>query len=367
MRILLLADINSAHTLKWVRSLTDNGIDIHLVSLTDSYYTWYRGLKHFQHTTLGVNRKKTDFFKIGYLGKIPLIKRIIKKYQPDLIHSHYASSYGLLAARLGFHPLFISVWGSDVFVFPKKSIFHRASFKQSISKADKILSTSEIMASEIKNYTKRQIDVLPFGIDLQQFKPTQPENSPFGKNDIVIGAIKSLEPEYGTDTLIRAFRLVKDKLPDLPLKLLLVGGGSLRNELETLVGALNLEKDTVFEGRVDYDRLPHYHNILSIFVNISIHESFGVSVLEASACEKAIVVTNVGGLAEIMDDGQTALLVPPRDVEKTAASIIRLIKDEELRKKLGARARKKVEKFYNWNESVEKMIVHYQRALDKKE
>lgn len=367
MRILLLADINSTHTLKWVRSLTHNGIDIHLVSLSDSYNNWHRGLNHFQHTSLGVKGRKKDFLKIAYLGKIPIIKRIIKKYQPELIHAHYASSYGLLAARLDFHPLFISVWGSDVFVFPKKSFLHRASFKQSISKADKILSTSEVMASEIKKYTKKQIHILPFGIDLQQFKPAQPENSPFGKNDIVIGAIKSLEPEYGTDTLIRAFRLVKDKLPDLPLKLLLVGDGSLRNELETLVSALNLNKDTVFEGRVDYDRLPHYHNILSIFVNISIHESFGVSVLEASACEKPIVVSNVGGLAEIMDDGQTALLVPPRDVERTAASIVRLIRDEKLRKDLGAKARKKVEKYYNWSESVEKMIVHYHKALDEKE
>jgi len=319
MKILLLADINSSHTQKWVRSLTQNGIDIHLVSLSDSNSNWHGGLSHFQYTTLGVSLLKTDFLKMAYLGKIPGIKRIIKKYQPDLIHAHYASSYGFLAARLNFHPLFISVWGSDVFKFPQKSPLHRISFKRSISKADQILSTSEIMASEIKKYTNKPIYVIPFGIDLNQFKPAQAENSPFGKNDLVIGTIKSLEPEYGTDHLIKAFRLVKDELPDLPLKLLLVGDGSFREELETLVGGLNLEKDTVFEGRIDHDQSPRYHNMISIFVNISIHESFGVSVLEAAACEKPIVVTDVGGLAEIMDEGQTALLVPPGDAEPPPA------------------------------------------------
>lgn len=95
--------------------------------------------------------------------------------------------------------------------------------KYNLKKADKILSTSNVMAKETKLYTNKDIEVTPFGIDIEQFKPMVFE-SLFDKDDIVIGTVKSLEEVYGIEYLIRAFKIISDKYENLPLKLLIVGG-----------------------------------------------------------------------------------------------------------------------------------------------
>ena len=96
---------------------------------------------------------------------------ILKTFKPQLLHANYATSYGLLGAMTGFHPFVLSVWGSDVFTFPKKSFAHKMLFKYNLNKADKILSTSRFMSQEISKYTSKKIEITPFGVDLEKFYP----------------------------------------------------------------------------------------------------------------------------------------------------------------------------------------------------
>jgi len=99
--------------------------------------------------------------------------------------------------------------------------------------------------------------------------------------------------------------------------------------------------NTVFTGKVNYGEVPKYHNMLtiSVFPSIFESESFGVSILEASACEKPVVVSNVGGLPEVVDDQKTGFIVPPKDPEKLAEAIEKLILNESLRLQIGKAGR----------------------------
>jgi glycosyltransferase involved in cell wall biosynthesis len=243
---------------------------------------------------------------------------------------------------------------------------HRELIKFNLRKADKILSTSHVMAKETSKYTSKAIEVTPFGIDLNRFRP-MPVKSRFDENAIVIGTVKWLDQLYGIEFLLKAFKILETKYQHLPLRLLIVGSGPLEKSLKELAKTLSIESKTVFTGRVNVDEIPQYHNMLTVFVSLSVgnSDSFGVVNIEASACEKPAVVADVGGLPEVVEDGVTGFVVPPKNPEKAAAAIEKLILDKDLRMKMGRAGRERVAKLYNWEENVEQMIDIYESLLRK--
>lgn len=367
MKVLLLSDAYSIHTIKWAKSLNKKGIEIAVFSLNFNEneanpYQNDTNVKVYYCVDKNAKKRSSGFAKLSYLSALPALKKAISEFKPDIVHAHYASSYGLLGALSGFHPYIISVWGSDVFDFPNISFLHKAVINYNLAKADRILSTSKVMAVETKKYTDKEVIVTPFGIDLDKFKPLN-VNSLFDKNDIVIGTIKTLEEKYGIEYLIKAFAIVKNKYHNLPLKLLIVGDGSLSENLKNLVHDLNIEEETVFTGKIAHELVPVYDNMLSVSVSVSNSESFGVAVIETSACGKPVVVSDVGGLPEVVKDGITGIVVPPRNPEKTAEAIEKLVLDDSMRKQMGAAGREHVAQFYDWNKNVEQMVDIYRGMI----
>ena len=281
------------------------------------------------------------------------------------MHAHYATGYGLLGSLSGFSPFILSVWGGDVYSFPKKSFIHKFIIKYNLKKANKILSTSRVMANETKQYTKKNIIVTPFGINRKVFYPKKVENTLFKKEDIVIGTIKTLESKYGIEYLIKAFKILVDKHPDLPLKLLIVGGGALEDYLKLVVHELNIVDKVVFTGKVNYKEVPAFHNMISIFASLSIFdsESFGVAILEASATGVPAVVTNVGGLPEVVENGKTGFVVPKENSQKAAEAIEKLVLNKDLREEMGRNGINRVKELYDWTNCVDQMISIYKQHI----
>jgi glycosyltransferase involved in cell wall biosynthesis len=367
MKILLLSDPNSSHTIKWVKSLSQKGINILVLGLSECKVSDYQNCKNVSIQNLGVpatltKSRNSYFSKLIYLKSLQKVKKHIRHFKPDIVHAHYATSYGLLGALSGFRPFVLSVWGSDVFSFPRKSIFHKAIIQYNFRKADKILSTSKAMADEIQKYCSKKIEVTPFGIDPEKFQKF-PVQTLFDEDSIVIGTIKSLEKEYGIEYLLKAFEIAMRKLPGLSLRLLIVGGGSLEKELKKLTKELAIEKQTLFVGKIPFDEVAKYHNMMDISVFLSLNESFGVAVIEAGACEKPVVVSNIGGLPEVVEDNVGGFIVPAMNPAAAASKLIRLIQDEKLRREMGKNARNRVKQMYNWKTNVEQMINIYQQIL----
>lgn len=370
MKVLLLSDAYSIHTIKWAKSLNKCNIEVGIFSLNiienDNSYENEKNISVFYYADNNIKSRKSSFSKLSYLRSIPYLKKVVEDFKPDIVHAHYASSYGLLGALLDFHPYIVSVWGSDVFDFPNITFLHKLALKYNLSKADRILSTSNVMAIETKKYTNKDVEVTPFGIDLEKFKPLEVD-SVFSKDDIVIGTIKTLEEKYGIEYLIRAFAIVKQRHQELPLKLLIVGDGSLRNKLEELAINLGIAEDAIFTGKIKHDLVPKYANMLSVSVSVSVSnsESFGVAIIEASACGIPVVVSNVGGLPEVVEDKVTGYVVPARNPEATADAIEKLILDDELKARMGKAGRERVKQLYDWNKNVKQMISIYKEMVRK--
>jgi glycosyltransferase involved in cell wall biosynthesis len=305
------------------------------------------------------------FSKISYLKRVPELKLVINRFKPDVLHAHYASSYGLLGSLCKFSPFVISAWGSDVMDFPNKSFLHKAILKFNLRKADAVLATSNAIVNSIRGICDKPVQIIPFGIDTSIFKPQFVERM-FDDKHIVIGTIKSLEEIYGIDILIKAFKKVLDNNPVKKIKLLIVGGGSREAEYKDLVNKLGISRSVVFTGKVEYAAAVNYHNMIDIFVNVSRNESFGVSVLEASACEKPVIVADVGGLGEVVLNNKTGFIIQKENVDETAAAIEKLM-DDNLRSDFGKRGREFVMGKYEFQDNLQQTIDVYKSLVPIKE
>lgn len=367
MKIFILSDGSSIHTRKWVNSLIERGLTIHLFSLRNFDRSDYPE-NNFSFTAFDV-QKRNSFLgglgKINYLKVLPALKQEIRKFAPDIVHAHFASSYGLLGALSGFHPFIVSVWGSDIFDFPQRSFLYREIIKFNLKKADKILSTSKIMAIETRKFTNKEVEITPFGIDLKKFykkSAVETKNTfEINEKDIVIGTIKLLELKYGVNFLIHAFAEIAHKYPEKPLKLFIVGDGSEMASLKDLSLSLRIAEKVVFSGMIAHNLVPDYLNLFDVFAALSIEESFGVAIVEAQACEIPVVVSDAGGLPEVVEDGITGFVVKRKNAIEAAKALEKLVLNEELRIKMGTEGRKRVEKLYNWDNNVEQMIEIYEQ------
>lgn len=358
MKICLLGENGSVHIQKWIQAIAVHShIDLHVI-------TFDRGVK-FDNVTYYPIQKYTGT-KLDFFLNAGRVKRMIRKINPDVVHGHYATSYGFLSAYSGFHPLIITGWGADIFDSPNNRVMKKI-LQNSMKKADALTVLSKITQLEMKKLTDKPVQLIPFGVDLGKFKP-RTENS---TDEVIrIGTIRTLSEKYGLEYLIRAFAMLAPKYKNIHLDI--VGDGPQRAFLEELANDLDVAGKVTFYGYVNQNSdFEKYIGLLSnfdIFTILSVidSETFGVAAVEASACKIPVVASRVGGLPEVIDDEQTGIIVPPRDAEKTAAALERLINDAALRQKMGENGRKKVETHYDWKNNVQQMIDLYQKMADEK-
>lgn len=355
IRLLLLSDPNNTHTKRWVEALYRKGVTLCLFGLGDintDYYNQYKDLfvcsvgKLSDEDTIKDGRLN----KLKYLKVLPQLKKVIKEFRPNIVHAHYASSYGLLGVLSGFHPLVLTVWGSDIFCFPKVSFIHKQVLKFVLRKADFLVSTSHSMASEARKYVDREFEIIPFGIDSELFSPNRVEHDAF-----TIGCTKTLAPIYGIDKLIKAFALA---IKTIDAKLVLVGDGPEKSNLQELAESLDVIDKVYFEGRKDNSELPKYYNQFDIAIYLSLSESFGVVALEAMACECPLILSKATGFQEVVPS-EAGVFVDANEEKEVARQIIVLAQNKERRAAMGKVGRKHVVEKYCWNDNVEQMMNCY--------
>ncbi|WP_288222151.1 glycosyltransferase [uncultured Clostridium sp.] len=340
MKLCYLGDANSIHTKKICYYFRNKGYEVSVISLN---YGKIDGVKVYS-MDMKIDNQGSSMEKIFYLKNIIKIKKIINSIKPDILHAHYATSYGFIGALMNYKPYIISLWGSDVYEFPKKSFIHKKILKYNLRKANLVLSTSKSMANEAGKYTNKDILITPFGVNIDKFIPKQIIKN---NNDIIIGTVKTLESNYGIDYLIRAFHIIKNKYKNLNVKLRIAGKGSKEEELKKLCKELNIEENVEFLGFINQDDVANMFNSLDIAVFPSIFESFGVAAVEAQACGVPVIVSDAPGLMEATNPGYSSLVFKKKDINDLANKIEMLLEDN-LRKSMGSNARKYVEENYNY-------------------
>lgn len=354
MKIIILAPSNSIHTHKWALFYKARGIDVKVVTFHDHYSN-----DNAQEVET-IKLPKLLPGKLSYLSSVFALKKILKEHKPDILHAHYVSSYGFVGALANYDkPFYISVWGRDIFQFPQLSGLNHKITEFTLRKADVICSTSHIMAAETNKYTNKKIFVTPFGVDMNKFKPLsvqKPEN-------IIVGTVKALSDKYGIGDLVKAFAAIYQKNQNT--ELLIVGDGPQKEEYKQLAKDLKIDHVTTFTGRVPNDQVPAFINKMSVFAVPSTEdsESFGVAAVESMACGVPVVVSNVGGLPEVVKEGETGFVVPKESPDELAEAMNTLINDEEKRTQMGTAGIAHVKANYNWVDNANGMLELYDQTL----
>jgi L-malate glycosyltransferase len=354
MKICYLADAGSPHTIKWAHYFSAHRHDVQIISFRQSEdpqaQQWTRVIKPRWQS-------KLDSFLV-----VPRVRRLLERFSPDIVHAHYASSYGTLGRLCRFHPYVLSVWGSDVYDFPRHSWLHRRLLQGNLAAADHLCSSSKNMAEETQRYCNKPVSITPFGVDCDRFRPSSvPKNS---EDDFVIGTIKALEAPYGIEYLLRAFALLTTTYSERKkLRLVIAGDGSLRKSLERLAKDLGVINKVSFLGQIAHSQVPQLLNTFSVFCALSLSESFGVAILEASACQVPVVVTNVGGLLEVVRDNLTGFIIPAKDAQAAANAVGKLIDQGSLRRDFGDAGRKFVLENFEWSQNAKRMENVYESVL----
>ncbi len=350
MKIAFIAAASSIHTVRWANAMAKRKHEVHLITMhrpdidkIDNNITIYN-----------LNIKPP----LGYYLNCLRVKKILNLIKPDIVNVHYASGYGTLSRLVNFKPTLLSVWGSDVFEFPYESKFKKIILRKNLKTATQIASTSWVMKRQIEKFVKPRlnIEITPFGVDLEKFKSMVEFKD---EEYITIGTVKKLEEIYGTRYILHGVgvlieELKKNKLYDIAKKIrvLIVGDGTQKKEMELLSDKLGIKNITSFIGAVSHSDVPKYLNKLDIYCAPSIRESFGVAIIEASACEVPVIVSDVDGLPEVVEHGKTGYIVKARESTEIAERLYELVLDKRKRVFLGKNGRKFVKKSYDWEKNV---------------
>ena len=274
------------------------------------------------------------------------LSRLIKQVRPDVIHAHdpHGVAMAALALSMSTQPAKPPLIASRRVDFRMKgNTLSRWKYRQ----VDCFICASDAIRQLLLSdgvEPSRAITVHE-GIDLERVEAAPPaklhEEFWLPHHAPVVGNVAALVPHKGQRHLIEAAILVLRQVPDA--RFVIAGEGELRESLERLIKENRLEKHVILAGfRPDVLSL---HKAFDIFVMSSVTEGLGTSLLDAMASGKPIVATTAGGIPEVVVDGETGFLVAPRDHRAMADALVRLLKDAELRKRMGhaglLRARRK--------------------------
>jgi phosphatidylinositol alpha-mannosyltransferase len=230
-------------------------------------------------------------------------------------------------------------------------------------KLDGRIAVSPVAMRYVNKYFPAEYTIIPNGIDTHHFNNNVApfENLKDGKINVLF--VGRMEKRKGFDYLWKAYRLVKQEVPDC--RLIAVGPGvRLRNKYEKRISRAGLS-DVIFTGYASYSDLPRYYKTADIvcFPNTG-WESFGVVLLEAMSIGKPIIASAIDGFTSVLTDGVEGIAVPPRNVEKLAEALFKLIKDEQLRQQMGARGKPKAQQ-YDWSILAGRLLDFYAATLDR--
>ncbi len=347
-RIVVFGWSQSVHIQRWVAGLTERGYEIKLVSLG--------GPKLTSCETVVLERAG----RWSYVTQSSRAVEEAKAFKPDLVHAHYATGFGLWMARARIKPCILSVWGADVVDFPKRR-FGEPLVRAVLKRATHITATSQFLrhaVGELLPELRRRVTVIPFGVKVPRQVSPEPAPPP-----VRLCYIKSHRPKYGPHVLLKAMLKVREAVPDVRLSM--AGEGEMTAELAWMATDLGLDDIVEWVGMVPneqmYDFLQKHH--IMVMPSVMPSESFGVAVLEASACGRPVVASWVGGVPEVVRRGETGLLVPPREAGALADAVVKLCRDGQLRRRLGEGGRTFVKNNYTWDRSLDAMAELYDRLI----
>lgn len=389
MRVVIVSDFKEGpwgvynHVKNLSIALSRKHIDVHIVGIGDERNAAKRKrlmpgeefgfslhlIKDIDRTLFG--KIMTWVFTQYFYYPLLILKKILE-LKPDIVHIHgnhppYPIIGVLIRKFFKKIPVIFTVHG--IYEMETRYEKPRTGIKRKVNKyfIDKVLAyvpyiivVSSPLKPPITKKTNSKIYIIPNGINLREIQNAEICNHIKVKHPSVLFTGR-LERIKGVDILLRAISIIKKEMPEICGYIM--GGGSLENELKELTKKLDMEENVNFLGFKFGKEKYSYIKSVDICVVPSRYESFGIVCLEAMACGKPVVASNVGGLPYVIEDGKSGLLFERGNARDLANKIIFLLQNEDLRNKMGEAGRERAKNF-TWDKIAERTLKLYNEVIN---
>jgi len=295
----------------------------------------------------------------------------------DVLHAYFLTQAGFVATYTGKYlnvPSVVSIRGNDI----ERAAFDPSRYSHTmyaLQNASAVTTNASQLVKKAKAFIDREIFLIPNGIDSDHFKRVEKiakltqtlrlmtaeaiglpsyfgmkQTSPL--HNRVIGFVGELREKKGLKILLPAFAQVNRKQSTSLLIVGVVRQGEDRQFFDEFITS-NPNLLITVTGYISPKDLPTYYALMDIFIHPSLRDGMPNAVLEAMACEKAVVATPVGGILDVVKDSETGLIVPANDAESLSNAIIKLLDDQSLRNRLGKAARETIQKEFTLEKELE--------------
>ncbi|MFQ5489379.1 MAG: glycosyltransferase family 4 protein [Phycisphaerae bacterium] len=359
MNLLMLAEASNVHTQRWSQALARRGWQVSVLTFRDGSIEGVRVIP------IEVPRFGAGYMHRWWRRYVRYLQSIIVETAADLVHVHFLRDYPLMPAGAADPPIVVSTWGSDVVAYPTDppdTASRRCRKVALLQGAAAVTATTEHLADATAAFggiDRRDITVIPFGVDVDRFATAKPGLNVPGP---VVGVIKHLEGRYGLDSWIRAMPRVLNRFEKA--RFVIIGHGPQEAELRRLAAQLDVADRIDWRGLVPNCDVPRALAQMDVFVMPSLVEAFGVSAVEAQAAGVPVVFSDLPGATEAVTHEVSGLAVPPGDPAALADAVCRLLGDDALRRRLGRAGRRMVRQRFDFARNVDRMEEVYREALD---
>jgi glycosyltransferase involved in cell wall biosynthesis len=294
------------------------------------------------------------------------LKRVLRSIQPDVLHAGPVPTVAFLAAMSGFHPLVSMSWGSDLLRdIDRDRTQYRA--------AHYALKKSAVLIGDCRAVQQKAVELgfpaervvwFPWGIDLTQFSPGAGDalRAQQGWQDaFILLSLRSWEPVYGVDIIARAF--VRAARQEPGLRLLLLGSGSRSSQIHEILKEGGIEDRVFYGGQVSNTSLPDYYRAADLYISASHSDGSSVSLMEALACGRPVLVSDIAGNQEWVENNSAGWLFKDGDENALADGILMAYRNRSRLVESGQAARQLAEERADWSQNFQKLLGAYDMAI----
>jgi glycosyltransferase involved in cell wall biosynthesis len=347
----LLGDASSVHTQRWAREMLARNFKVSLITARP------QALDGVEQRVLSPVKRSAD-----WLLRVGEARRHLRELAPDIVHAHYITSYGYLAARCEQRPLVMTAWGSDILVSPVASALIRGLTRWTLKHADLLTGDSRDLVEAMLDYTPgRVVEQVHWGVDMTRFRP-----SPWTeKTGFQIASLRSWESNYRIETVVESAALFHRRHPEANMHLHLLGGGSQEAALRSRVRALGIDARVSLHGRLDDAGMMAVLDRCKVSISIPVSDATSVSLLESMACGLPVIASDLPANRDWLD-GQEGLMLPKVDKEPVAALLADLWRDEGKAKGFGLKNLDRMRRDGSRSVQMDRMAALYATLLEQR-
>lgn len=363
MRVLYFTGGDSVHDQRFLRALAETNLRIFALRQMDCHPNTPDGIVELEWPSDTPDWKHWG----GWENGREQFKSLLDEVQPDLVHAGPIQGPAFLVALSGFKSLVTMSWGSDILARAHRSPWMRCVTKYVLDRTGVFLGDCQTVIDEAISFgfQPEKIVSFPWGVDLDHFSTKyggtagRKLRKSLGWEDrFIILCNRSWSPIYGVDILAKAF--VKGVKEKKDLRLLLVGDGPQSELIHDILAPV--EDNVHYAGWVDPEQLPGIYCAANLFVSPSHCDGSSISLLEAMACGRSVLVSDIPSNKEWVSPGVTGELFKDGDVESLKNGILQMAEYPDL-ERYGFCARSLAEKRADWGKNFQKLLNAYQMAL----